>query len=70
MTNGDVLAQYQQALDLLCGLHPCATMDRPPEEVAEMIFGHVLAEQKALRERIKSQERTIQLLLARPAPRP
>jgi hypothetical protein len=52
-------------MELLCGLHPCAEMDREPQEVAEMIFGHVLAEQKALRERIESQSLTIQTLLAR-----
>ena len=53
------LAEYQQALDFLAGLHPCLTIDGPPMAVAERIFDAVMAERRGLLEQIESQERNL-----------
>ncbi len=58
----EVQASYEQALSLLCGLHPCITIDGPPLTVAERIFDHVQADQRASRERIASLGQTIESL--------
>lgn len=54
-----LLEQHERGLSLLCGLHPCMTIDGPPEEVAQRIFDHVMAEQRALLERIESLDRAL-----------
>lgn len=54
-----LLAQHERALSILCGLHPCVTIDGPPEEVALRIFDQVQAEHRALKQRIASLERTV-----------
>lgn len=54
-----LLSQHEQALSLLCGLHPCITIDGPPEEVAQRIFDHVLADRRALLDRIESLDRAM-----------
>lgn len=57
--HAELLAQHEQALSLLCGLHPCITIDGPPEEVARRIFDHVTADRRALLERIASLDQTL-----------
>lgn len=57
--HAELLTQQEQALALLCGLHPCITIDGPPEEVARRIFDHVTADRQALLERIASLDRAL-----------
>ena len=52
-------AEYEQALQLLAGLHPCITIDGPPMAVAELIFDAVQADQRALKDQIAKQERNL-----------
>jgi hypothetical protein len=59
-TEPDQLQQYERALSLLCGLHSCITVHGPPELVAQQIFEQVAADQRALRERVASLERTLE----------
>ena len=58
-TEPDLLQQYERALSLLCGLHICITVDGPTELVAQRIFDQVTTDQRALRERIDTLERTL-----------
>ncbi len=51
--------QYEQALQLLAGLHPCPTIDGPPMALAEMIFKSVQAEIKALKDKFTRQESSL-----------
>ena len=55
----DLLKQHERALTLLAGLHPCITIDGPPEEVALRIFDHVQAQSRAQQDRIDSLTRSI-----------
>lgn len=48
--------EHETALSLLCGLHPCMTIDGPPMVVAERIFDAVIAERRELTETIKQME--------------
>jgi hypothetical protein len=59
-SKADLLSQHEQALSLLCGLHPCVAIDGPPEDVAQRIFDHVIADRKALLERIKSLDQALE----------
>src|SRR5574343_1017717 len=52
--------QHERALALLCGLHPCITVDGPPVVVAERIFDHVTAAQRAQQSRITSLDRALE----------
>ena len=58
----DLLNQHCRALDLLCGLHPCITIDGPPEEVAQLIFDHVQARDREQQERITNLSRSLETL--------
>ena len=53
------LSEYEQALQLLAGLHQCPTIDGPPMALAELIFDAVQADQRALKEEIAKQERNL-----------
>lgn len=55
-----LISQYEAALSLLSGLHPCITVDGPPEEVAQRIFDHVQAERRELLNRIESLDRALE----------
>ncbi|HEY8877777.1 MAG TPA: hypothetical protein VIN03_09460 [Roseateles sp.] len=46
LSNGGMLMEMQQALDLLAGLHPCLTTD-DPAEMAKQIFDSVMSERSA-----------------------
>lgn len=56
----ELLSQHEQALSLLCGLHPCITIDGPPEEVARRIFDHVSNDRRELMERIELLDRALE----------
>ena len=55
-----LLEQHDRALDLLCGLHPCITINAPPEEIAQRIFDYVQAQMRAYQERIASLNRSLE----------
>ena len=57
--HAELLTQHEQALSHLCGLHPCITIDGPPEAVARRIFDYVTADRRALLERIASLDRAL-----------
>lgn len=59
---GASLAEHEQALAFLAGLHPCLTIDGPPMAVAERIFDAVMAERRELQEQIANQERNLDLM--------
>jgi hypothetical protein len=66
-------AEFQKALDMLAGLHPGLTIDGPPMDVAERIFGAVMAEQRALKDEIANMERNLEGMrrhLGKPAASP
>ena len=66
-------AEFQKALDMLAGLHPGLTIDGPPMDVAERIFGAVMAEQRALKDEIANMERNLEGMrrhLGKPAAAP
>lgn len=58
------LEGHQRALVLLCGLHPCMTIDGPAEAVAERIFDAVSTERRELLDRIKSLEANLEFMRA------
>jgi len=55
-----LLAEHEQALAFLAGLHPCLTIDGPPMAVAERIFDAVMAERSGLLEKIENGERNLE----------
>lgn len=55
-----LLAEHEQALAFLAGLHPCLTIDGPPMAVAERIFDAVIAERRGLLEKIAQQESNLE----------
>ena len=63
-SQGDLLKQHERALALLAGLHPCITIDGPPEEVAQRIFDHVQAQSRAQQRRIDSLARSLDTIAA------
>lgn len=56
----DLIEQHERALALLGCLHPCITIDGPPEEVAQRIFDHVQAQGQAYEQRIASLRKSLE----------
>jgi len=54
-----LLAERQQALDMLAGLHPCLTTD-DPAEMARQIFDAVMAERAAHAEELANHRRNLE----------
>ena len=61
----DLLRQHERALSFLCGLHPCVTIDGPPEEIAERIFDHVQAQDRENKRRIADLNRSLEYFRAK-----
>lgn len=59
LSNGGMLMEMQQALDLLAGLHPCLTTD-DPAEMARQIFDAVMSERAAHAEELKNHARNLE----------